>query len=218
MRLRPPSREGEKVLSGPGLLFVVSGPSGAGKDTLVNGLRARHDRLLYSISATTRAPRPGERDCVDYFFLTRETFERRLAEGGFLEHREYNGQLYGTPRSFIDESLRAGYDLIMKPEVNGALEIKSRFPDAVLVFIVPDRFSVLRERLEARRTETNEAIAGRLAIAHEELRFARRFDYLLVNEQARHEDAVDDLEAIVRAERLRIHRYSDHHLKEIEDN
>lgn len=205
-------------LTGPGLLFVVSGPSGAGKDTLVEGLRARHDRLLYSISATTRSPRSGERDGVDYFFLSQEEFERRLSESGFLEHREYNGNLYGTPRSFIDEALRTGYDVIVKPEVNGAIAIKERYPDAVLVFIVPDRFSSLRMRLEARRTETNEAIAARLAIAQDELRFVRRFDYLVVNEEARPQDAIDDLEAIVRSERLRIHRYPDHRLKEIEQN
>src|ERR1700761_7775619 len=103
------------VLTGPGLLFVVSGPSGAGKDTLVEGLKARHDRLLYSVSATTRDPRVGEREGVDYFFLTREEFRRRLAAGAFLEHREYNGHLYGTPRSFIDDALRSGYDVVSKP-------------------------------------------------------------------------------------------------------
>lgn len=205
-------------MSGAGLLFVVSGPSGAGKDTLVDGLRARHERLLYSISATTRAPRPGERDGTDYFFLTREEFEQRIADDGFLEHRSYNDNLYGTPRSFIDEALRAGFDVIMKPEVNGAVAIKASFPDAVLVFIVPDRFSLLRTRLEARRTETNDSIARRLAIAHEELAFVRTFDFLVINEQERPEAAIADLEAIVRAERLRIHRYPDHHLKEIEES
>jgi guanylate kinase len=212
-------REGEgNVLTGPGLLFVVSGPSGAGKDTLVDGLRARHGRLLYSISATTRAPRPGERDGSDYFFLSRNEFEQRIRDGGFLEHREYNGNLYGTPRSFIDEALRAGYDVIMKPEVNGAIAIKERFPDAVLIFLVPDRFSALRSRLEARRTETNEQIAARLAIAHEELSFVRSFDYLVVNYEAHPDVAVSDLEAIVHAERLRIHRYEDRQLKEIEQS
>ncbi len=195
----------------------MSGPSGAGKDTLVDGLRKRHDKLLYSVSATTRAPRPGERDGIDYFFVTREEFEQRIAGDGFLEFRVYNDNLYGTPRSFIDEALLAGYDVIMKPEVNGALAIKERFPDAVLVFIVPDHFSLLQSRLEARRTETNESIARRLAIAHEELRFVRRFDYLLVNEEARPDAAVDDLESIVHAERMRIHRYPDTRIKEIEE-
>ena len=178
----------------------------------------RHDRLLYSVSATTRAPRPGEKDGTDYFFVTKEEFESRIASDGFLEHRVYNENYYGTPRSFIDEALLAGFDVIMKPEVNGAVAIKQRFPDAVLIFIVPDRFSVLRTRLEARRTETNQAIARRLEIAHEELKYVRQFDYLLVNEEAHPDIAVDDLESIVHAERLRIHRYSDYRLKEIEEN
>ena len=206
------------VLTGPGLLFVVSGPSGAGKDTLVDGLRLRHERLKYSVSATTRAPRPGEREGIEYFFVTREAFEQKLAEGGFLEHRLYNDHLYGTPRSFINEALLNGYDVIMKPEVNGAIAIKERFPEAVLIFIVPDRFSLLQTRLEARRTESNDVIAARLAIAHEELRYVRLFDYLLVNQEARPDVAVEDLEAIVRAERMRIYRYPDTRIKEIEEN
>jgi guanylate kinase len=213
-----PAARKEGVLTGPGLLFVVSGPSGAGKDTLVEGLKARHERLLYSVSATTRDPRPGEREGVDYFFLERAEFERRLMTGGFLEYRPYNGHLYGTPRSFIDEALRAGYDVVSKPEVNGALAMKSQFPDAVLIFIVPDKFSHLRSRLEARRTETNEQIAARLEIAHDEFTFVRRFEYLVINEEAHPRQAVDDLEAIVRAERYRIHRYPETRLKELEDS
>jgi guanylate kinase len=206
------------VLTGPGLLFVVSGPSGAGKDTLVEGLKARRERLLYSVSATTRAPRPGEREGTDYFFLEVEEFRRRLSESAFLEWREYNGNLYGTPRSFILEKLRDGYDIVLKPEVNGALALKRQFPDAVLIFIVPDKFSHLRSRLEARRTESNEQIAARLEIAHEEFTYVRRFDYLVINEEAQPERAVDELEAIVRAERYRIHRYPETRLKELEDS
>jgi guanylate kinase len=206
------------VLTGPGLLFVVSGPSGAGKDTLVEGLKARRERLLYSVSATTREPRPGEREGTDYFFLEVEEFRRRLSESAFLEWREYNGNLYGTPRSFIQDKLRDGYDIVLKPEVNGALALKAQFPDAVLIFIVPDKFSHLRSRLEARRTETNEQIAARLEIAHDEFTFVRRFDYLVINEEAQPERAVDELEAIVRAERYRIHRYPETRLKELEDS
>lgn len=184
----------------------------------MEGLRRRHDRLLYAVSATTRAPRPGEREGIEYFFLDRDTFGRRLKEGAFLEYREYNGNFYGTPRSFISEKLRDGYDIVAKPEVNGALAIKGRFQDAVLIFIVPDKFSYLRPRLEARRTETNVQIAARLETAYYEFTFVRHFDYLLINEEAHPEQAVDDLEAIVRAERYRIHRYPDTRLKELEDS
>ena len=201
---------------GPGLLFVVSGPSGAGKDTLVDALRARMPRLRYSVSATTREPRDAEREGEHYFFLTRKEFEDRIAAGAFLEWREYNGNLYGTPREFVEKTLTEGYDLIMKPEVNGALAVKNGFPDAVLIFLLPDRFSHLRARLLARRTETNEEIARRLEIAHQEVRSIRDFDYIVINEERRSEDAVRDLQAILQAEKLLIHRYSDDSLKRLE--
>ncbi|GAC1390999.1 MAG: guanylate kinase [Vulcanimicrobiaceae bacterium] len=203
---------------GPGLLFVVSGPSGAGKDTLVDALRARMPRLKYSVSATTREPRPGEVEGEQYFFVTRSDFQKRIATNGFLEHREYNDNLYGTPRDFVERTLTEGYDLIMKPEVNGALAIKSTFPDAVLIFLLPDKFSHLRERLMARRTETNEEIARRLEIAHKEMQYLRHFDYIVINEDRRSEEAVNDLDAIVRAERFRIHRYDEDSIRKLEDS
>ncbi len=207
---------------GPGLLFVVSGPSGAGKDTLVDALRSRIPRLRYSVSATTRAARPGERDGEAYFFLERHHFEANLHAGAFLETREYNGHLYGTPRSFVETTIADGYDVILKPEVNGALAVKSTFPQAVLVFLLPDKFSDLRVRLTNRRTESSDDIAGRLAIAHDELRAIRQFDYVIINEQAPPEfqsepPAVDDLEAIVRAERFRIHHYDDDTFRNVEN-
>ncbi len=204
--------------TGPGLLFVVSGPSGAGKDTLVDALRARMSRLRYSVSATTRAPRQGELEGEHYFFVERATFEERVQSDGFLEWREYNGNLYGTPRDYVQRTLAEGYDLIMKPEVNGALAIKSAYPDAVLIFLVPDKFSHLRERLLARRTETNEEIARRLEIAHQEMKFIRNFDYLVINEQGRSDDAIRDLQAILQAERFRIHRWGDDSLNNFEQN
>ena len=204
------------MIAGPGLLFVVSGPSGAGKDTLVEALRERLPRLRYSISATTRPSRSEEREGEHYFFLTREDFEHRLAAGAFLEWREYNGNLYGTPRDYIERKLAEGYDVILKPEVNGALAIKAAYPDAVLIFLVPDRFSNLRERLLARRTETNEEIARRLEIAQQELKFIRNFDYLVVNEQGLPEEAVRDMQAILQAERFRIHRYAEDSIQRME--
>ena len=181
------------MITGPGLLFVVSGPSGAGKDTLVDALRERMPRMRYSVSATTRPPRPGETEGEHYFFVTHSAFEERQAAGGFLEWREYNENLYGTPRDFMESTLAQGYDVIMKPEVNGALAVKAAYPDAVLIFLVPDRFSHLRERLLARRTETNEEIARRLEIAHQEMKYIRQFDYIVINEQGKPEQATADL-------------------------
>jgi guanylate kinase len=195
---------------------VVSGPSGAGKDTLVDALRARTTRLRYSVSATTRSPRPGEIEGEHYFFLTPEEFERRRDAGDFLEWRVYNGNLYGTPRDYVEWTLADGYDIIMKPEVNGALAIQAAYPAAVLIFLVPDRFSYLRDRLLARRTETNEEIAHRLEVAHEEMKAIRNFDYIIINEQHRSEEAVEDLEAVLHAERFRIHRYEDDLLRDVE--
>ena len=205
-------------MTGPGLLFVVSGPSGAGQDTLVEALRERRASLRYSVSATTRSPRPEERNGEHYFFVPLEEFERLLREGRLLEWREYNGNLYGTPRDYVERSLAEGYDVVMKPEVNGALAVKAAYGDAVLIFLVPDHFSNLRERLLARRTETNEEIARRLEIAQTEMKFIRSFDYIVVNEQDRSERAVRDLEAILQAERFRIHRYPDDSIRRVESS
>ena len=207
-----------RLSTGPGLLFVVSGPSGAGKDSLVEALRERRSSVRYSVSATTRAPRTDERNGEHYFFLAQEEFELLRDGGRLLEWREYNGNLYGTPCDYVEESLTEGYDVIMKPEVNGALAVKAAYPDAVLIFLVPDRFSHLRERLLARRTETNEEIARRLEIAQREMKFIRSFDYIVVNEQDRLEDAVRDLEAILQAERFRIHRYTEDSIGGIESS
>ena len=206
---------GGRAIIGPGLLFVISGPSGAGKDTLVDALRARMPTLRYSVSATTREPRPGEREGEHYFFISREEFRRRLDSDGFLEWREYNGNAYGTPRSYIEATLRDGFDVVMKPEVNGAMAIVRAFPEAVSIFVLPDKFSNLRRRLLERRTESNDEIARRLSIAHEEIRFVRNFDYLVINQERRSEEAVDDLAAIFRAERMRIHRFPDDSLASV---
>lgn len=201
------------TLHARGSLFVISGPSGAGKDTLVDALRRRMPHLRYSVSATTRAPRPGEIDGTSYFFLDRTAFETKRTSGAFLETKEFGGNLYGTPREFILDHLRAGEDVIMKPEVDGALEIRRNFPSAVLVFLLPGNLSDLRVRLEERRSESPGQIAARLAIAPREVDALPAFDYLLINAQAPLErlgalPAVDDLEAIVRATRFRLHSYN----------
>jgi guanylate kinase len=194
------------VTARPGLLFVVSGPSGAGKDSLLEALRLRRPGVHYSVSATTRAPRSGERDGQHYFFLSREEFDRRRDSGGLLEWREYNGNLYGTPRDYVEQTLARGDDLFAKPEVNGALAIKAAYPDAVLIFLVSDGFANLRSRLVTRGTDTEEEIENRLAIAREELKFAENFDYLIVNEQGRMDAALDSIAGILEAEHCRMHR------------
>lgn len=184
----------------------------------MEALREGRPTLRYSVSATTRPAREQERDGTHYFFVSHEEFDRMRREGRLLEWRQYNGNLYGTPRDYIERTLTEGYDVVMKPEVNGALAVKAAFPDAVLIFLVPDRFSNLRERLLARRTETNEEIAERLEIAQQEMKFIRRFDYIVVNAQDRPQEAVRDLEAILQAERFRIHRYTDDSIQGVQSS
>lgn len=169
-------------------------------------LRALEPELAYSVSATTRPPRPGEIDGVHYFFMSRAEFERQAAAGGFIETREYAGNLYGTPRKFVEDALAAGRDLVMKPEVNGAMAIKAAFPAAVLVFLTAPSEDALRSRLEKRNTESAESIARRIEIARREAARIKDYDYLIVNDA--YEVALSQLHAILVAERLRLARLS----------
>ena len=181
----------------------------------MRALLERMPRMRYSVSATTRAPREGEQDGRHYTFITKERFQERLRNGDFLEWREYAGNLYGTPKSFVEETLSNGDDLLVKPEVNGALAIKAGYPRAILVFLVAPDAERLQARLEGRRTESTGELAARLATAKEELTFIRRFDYLVINHEApvgATPPAVDELQSIVTAERLRIHHYPDNRL------
>jgi guanylate kinase len=162
-------------------------------------------------------------DGVSYYFLERAEFERKASAGAFLETKEYNGNFYGTPVEAIEPRLAEGFDVIAKPEVNGAIAIKAAYPRAVLVFLLPDKFSNLASRLAARSTESSEEIAERLAIAHGELAQIHRFEYVVINHHApdgpgESLSAVDDLEAIVRAERLRITNYRDSEIKDISNS
>jgi guanylate kinase len=182
----------------------VSGPSGSGKDSLVERLRRREPSLRYSVSATTRPMRPGEEHGVHYLFIDRAAFERMQAADEFLETREYAGNLYGTPKRFILDALAAGVDLVMKPEVNGAMAVRRAFPQAVLVFLTVPTPEVLRQRLERRSTETRETIEERIAIANAEAAAISHYDYLLVNDDL--DVALTQLHAILIAERLKVAR------------
>jgi guanylate kinase len=200
----------ERGLPAPahGNLIVLSGPSGVGKDAVLAPLFSAGvcpPRLRRCVTATTRAPRPGEIDGVDYFFLSHEEFQQRIGQGFFLEHASYAGRCYGTPRWWVDAEVAGGNDVLLKIDVQGALHVRTQAPDAVLVFIAPPSDQELERRLRGRDADADPGdLARRLAIARGELALARRYDYLVVNDRI--EKAVEDLRAIIVAERCRIRR------------
>ena len=184
-----------------GILIVVSAPAGCGKDTILEQALKANDNLFYSVSATSRAMRPGETDGVSYFFKTREQFGEMIKNGELLEYTEYVGNYYGTPKKAVSDMLEAGKDVILKIEIEGAANVKKMFPDCTMVFILPPSFAELDRRLHKRGTETDDVIKQRLETARKELEFAENYDYLVTN--AALEDAVSDFLAIVRAEKCR---------------
>jgi guanylate kinase len=188
-----------------GRLFVVSGPSGVGKDVVLSALFASVDcppNLLRCITATTRPPRPTEIPGRDYFFFSREEFERRIESEFFLEHATYNGNYYGTPHDYPEQVRDEGNDVVLKIEVQGALTVKSRVPDAILVFLAPPSWDELERRLRSRATDDEAEVIRRLQIARNEMAIAKEYDYLVINDLV--EEAVASLRAIVLAERCRI--------------
>ena len=172
-----------------GILMVLTGPSGSGKGTMLGEYRKDHD-VYFSISNTTRAPRPGEVNGVHYHFISKEDFEERIAQGRMLEYAQYCGNYYGTPRDKAEEQMNLGRSVILEIEVQGAMQVRKNCPEAVLTFIVPPSMAVLRERLIGRGTEDMATVEKRLAKAVDEIRCADRFDYLVIN---------DSLDAAVRA-------------------
>jgi len=178
-------------------VFVITGPSGVGKGTLIRGLRQRVPQLELSVSATTRLPRAGETDGVDYHFLTAEEFERRVVAGEFVEHATYSGQRYGTLRSELEHSLAAGAPVVLEIEVQGARQVRAAMPEACAVFIAPPSVDALRARLIGRGTDDSEQVHERLATAAQELAAQPEFEYVIVNDRL--EQAVDELVAIVQA-------------------
>jgi len=180
-------------------VYIVSAPSGSGKTTLLQSLLRTFTDLKFSVSHTTRQPRQGERHGVDYFFTEAPRFREMADRGEFLEWAEYYGQLYGTSRTFVEEHVAAGRDVILDIDVNGARQVKGKIQDATSVFIMPPSFAELERRLRSRRQESDEAVQRRLEIARGEISFCRDYDYIVINDVL--EDSVQVLEAIVRAGR-----------------
>jgi len=182
-----------------GVLIVVSGFSGAGKGTLMNRLMQTYDNYALSISMTTRAPREGEEDGVAYFFSTKEQFEEKIAEDGFIEYACYCGNYYGTPRAYVEEQLEQGKDVILEIEIQGALKVKEKFPESLLLFVTPPSAKELERRLVGRGTETQEVIRRRLARAYEESEGMEAYDYIVVNDHL--ESCVEEINRLVDAAR-----------------
>ena len=178
-----------------GLLIVYTGASGVGKGTIMKKLLDKNPNLRLSVSATTRAPREGEQHGREYFFVSRDEFDRLIDEDGFLEHAEYVGNKYGTPKEAVFRMLDQGLDVILEIEVKGFLQIKQACPDCVTIFIAPPSFEELQARLRGRGTETEEVIAARLKTAEEELRSQHLFDYVVVNNDA--DRAADEVLSII---------------------
>ncbi|WP_173459710.1 guanylate kinase [Ruminococcus flavefaciens] len=184
-----------------GRLIVFSAPSGCGKGTMLEEI-LKDKSFAVSVSATTRAPREGEKDGVNYHFLSREDFEQRIADGKFIEHAEYCQNLYGTLSSEVDGRLQQGLNVILEIEPQGAMKIREKRPDAIFIFIVPPSVSELRRRLKKRGTETDEVIEERVSKAAWEISQAEKYDYVIVNDAL--EDAISDFFAVIRGEQLKV--------------
>lgn len=191
-----------------GILIVLSGPSGVGKGTVCNVLRQSAADVVYSVSATTREPRLGEMDGVNYFFKTREQFEDMIRRDELLEWAEYAGNYYGTPSTFVEQTLAAGHDIILEIEVQGALKVKQKFPEGVFLFLLPPSLNELENRIVGRGTESNETIRTRMGIALDEIRLLEHYDYAIVNDQV--DKACDRIRSIITAEHCRRERVQKH--------
>ena len=184
-----------------GFLIVVSGPSGAGKGTVCTAFLKEHEDVAYSVSATTRAPRSGEQEGVNYYFLSRGEFESMIANGELLEWAEVYGNYYGTPLKKIEEKLARGQDILLEIDTQGALNVQKKFPDGIYVFILPPSIQELEKRLRGRGTDSEEAVARRLSAAAGEIAVAKEYAYTVVNDKV--ENTVRTISAIVTAEHAR---------------
>ncbi|ANQ53232.1 guanylate kinase [Thermosipho affectus] len=194
-----------------GTLIVVSGPSGVGKTSIISALLNKLDKVVFSVSCTTRPPRPGEIDGVDYFFISKEKFMEMRDNGEFLEWAKVHGNLYGTPKEFVVENIKKGYRIILDIDVQGALQVKKNFDDAVFVFVAPPSYEVLRERLLKRGTENKQSMLKRLENAKWEMSQIDAFDYLIINNDL--EKSIVAMKSIVIAESYKTRRILDEKLR-----
>ena len=191
-----------------GLLIVLSGPSGVGKGTVRAAVFANNQfQYVYSVSATTRAQRPGEVDGKDYYFVSREEFETMIQNEDLLEYAEYVGNYYGTPIQKIEENLAAGHDVFLEIEVQGAMKVKERMPEGIFIFLAPPTLEELESRITGRGTDAAHVIQERMATAKEEIELMQHYDYVVVNDQVQH--AVDKINAIIQSEHLKVERVVD---------
>lgn len=198
-----------------GILTVVSGPSGAGKGTICKELLKNNENIKLSVSATTRAPREGEQEGVNYYYKTHEEFKKMIEEGDLFEYAERYGNFYGTPKAAIMENLEKGQDVLLEIEMIGALNVKKMCPDSVLIFVLPPSLEELKRRLVGRGTETEEQIEKRFSMAYEEIQTLKEYDYFIINEDV--ETAAKDIESIIAAEKNKTERYKEAILKEFEE-
>ncbi|AYE33127.1 guanylate kinase [Clostridium septicum] len=190
-----------------GVLIVISGPSGAGKGTICKELLKNNDNLYLSVSATTRNPREGEIDGVNYYFLTRENFLKRVEENDFLEYAEVYGNCYGTPKSNVEKMLEEGKDVILEIDIQGALKVKENFSEGVFIFVLPPSMEELKQRIIKRGSETEESLMRRFKSAYKEINYVSKYNYAVVNDTL--EVAVSKVEGIIAAEKCRVDRIKD---------
>lgn len=198
-----------------GSLIVISGPSGSGKDSICERLKEYNDNFWLSVSCTTRKPRKGEENGVDYFFLEKDEFERKIENGDFLEYTDYNGNYYGTPKDKINNYLNNGIDVLLEIEVQGALEIKHKVPEAVFIFIMPPSMKDLIIRLKKRGTETNDKIIERFKKAYKEINEISKYNYVVVNDEL--DKATKKINSIIEAQKCRVDRIEEVYLNNPEE-
>lgn len=191
-------------VDGNGLLIVVSGPSGAGKDTICNKIIEDSDNIWLSVSMTSRNPRGNEKEGKNYFFVTKEEFEQKIKDGKLLEYTNYNGNYYGTPKDKLEDYLNRGIDVILVLDINGAINIKKLVPSALFIFIMPPDMETLKKRLIARKTESKEKVIARFTEAYNEINSYNKYNYVVVNDKI--ESAVSKVKAIIQAEKCRVER------------